>query len=248
MAPAHGHHLVAGVTNLGYQIATYVTGGTDHHDLHSLSPRSWTWSGTGRRNPGSLMPWPGNLPHTERRSAWRGPRRGPPAQERPQRDLVVGEQAVADGPVGGQAQPVAGAAEGAGDTRHHADLAPPVAETVAVGGRRVAVGRLDGVERPAPLIRARTSSLGTTWSRRQPPSASRGMNSMKRTVPACRRAKAAKSRTSSSLTPAMSTTLTLTGHQPGGLGRVHGGQDGGEVAPAADAGRSGGAARSRSSR
>ena len=75
---------------------------------------------------------------------------------------------------------------------------------------------------------ARISPAGTTLAADHSSLASSGMNSMKRTATPRSRPKRAKSTASSSLTPRITTTLTLTGAEPGGHGGVdaveHGGQ------------------------
>ena len=62
------------------------------------------------------------------------------------RPFPGGEQAVAEGAVGGEAYAVAGAAEVVGDAGDDTDLAVAVGEPIAVGRRRVVVARADGLE------------------------------------------------------------------------------------------------------
>ena len=138
----------------------------------------------------------------------------------PQVELVEGEQAVAQLALGGEADPVAGLAERLGDARDDADDAAgmPAAAGRGSGTARPALApRTDRLEREDLGDAAHDLGLGHHLGVLQPPSASRGMNSMKRTITPSSRPKRAKSTTSSSLTPPMSTTLTFTGSRPASL-------------------------------
>src|SRR5688572_10173866 len=66
-------------------------------------------------------------------------------QQAAQIHLVEGEEAVAQAALGGEADPVAGTAEGVGDAGDHADLAPPVHVAMALGGVVVPADGLEGV-------------------------------------------------------------------------------------------------------
>ena len=149
----------------------------------------------GRRNDGSLMPCPARLAHTAWRSSSASSASLPPdAQDVPHRVLPVGEQAVADGPVGGEPEAVARAAEGSGHARDDADLAAAVDEAVAICRRRRrrpvrwpgSSGQTCADARAGSPRRARPSTVP------RPRPASSGMNSMKRTTRPVSRAKPAK--------------------------------------------------------
>ena len=85
------------------------------------------WRDIGRagcRKPGSSMPWPGSLRPAARpasASAERRRRSAPARSGRAQVGLLAGEQAVAQLAVGGEPDPVAGAAERPGDRADDAD-------------------------------------------------------------------------------------------------------------------------------
>ena len=66
-------------------------------------------------------------------------------------------------------------------------------------------------------MRSRISSAGTTFSRLHSPCASSGMNSMKRMPTPLSRPKRARSTTSSSLTPRITTAFTFTGERPASI-------------------------------
>ena len=105
----------------------------------ALSRRSGDIERAGRTKSTWLMWWPAHLPATAdsiraASSSSLSPRRRAAAQV----GLVGGEQARAELPVGGQADPVAVAAERLGHARDHADGAAAVEVAPAVGGRRAA--------------------------------------------------------------------------------------------------------------
>ena len=120
-------------------------------------------------------------------------------------------------------------AERLGDAGDHAD----VADAVGVAERaRPARRAADRARAARPLEREhRVDALEDLAARARPgrdvqaPSASRGMNSMKRTPTPRSRPKAARSTTSSSLTPRITTQLTFTGSSPASSGGVDAGED-----------------------
>ena len=81
----------------------------------------------GLRNPGSLIPWPGNLAQTDLPEQEGEFGIGSAAaQEVTHGSLVVGEQAVPQRAVGGETEAVARTAEWLRDAGDQADLTDPV--------------------------------------------------------------------------------------------------------------------------
>ena len=125
--------------------------------------------------------------------------------------------------------------KGSGDAGDQADLPAPVDEAEPLGRRRARRLR-QRLERPDGRDAFEDLAPRHQRCRSHFPCASSGMNSMKRTTRPVSRAKAAKSRISSSLLPRRRTTLTLSGSQAGRFGGVHGLQDDREMSPAPDGG------------
>ena len=155
---------------------------------------------------------------------------GAAAQDRAQVELVEREQAGAELALGGDPDPVALLAERLGDAGDHPDVADAV-------GVAEALGRLDVLAVVGPRHRQaleredRVDAFEDLAARGRPrpgvqaPSASSGMNSMKRTPTPRSRPKAARSTTSSSLTPRITTQLTFTGSSPASTRGVDPGDD-----------------------
>ena len=124
------------------------------------------------------------------------------------------EEAGVEPAVGRQPGAGAVAAEGLGDRRDHADLAAAVDVAVAVG-HLARVGGLDRLERPLGVDRgSRISAAGTTSSSRQPLLVPTSMYSIRRRTWPVPRKCSAMSRMLSSLSPRLTTMLTLTGPSP----------------------------------
>ena len=106
---------------------------------------------SGCRNVGSSMPWPGSLPAiaTTQRSASSASRRAGP-HGRAQVGLLAGEQAVADLAVGGEPDPVAGAAERPGHRGDDADRGRAAVDEEQLGRR--AAARLHGGDQHVVLL------------------------------------------------------------------------------------------------
>ena len=83
--------------------------------------------------------WP--RPRASQRSA-SSSSAAPDAQRGPQVGLLGGEQAVADLPVGGEPDPVAGAAERPGDRADHADPGRAAVDQEHLGGGAAALRRI----------------------------------------------------------------------------------------------------------
>ena len=114
--------------------------GIGRHRSGSRQPPMADMGRAGCRKPGSLMPWPGSLLATadshSSASSLVG-RTG--AHRRAQVAFRPGEQAVADLPVSGQPDPVAGAAERPGHRADHADRAgPPSTRNISAGAEPAA--------------------------------------------------------------------------------------------------------------
>ena len=128
--------------------------------------------------------------------------------------FVAGEQAVTDRTVGSEPEAIAGAAERPRHARYDADLAVTVQEAVAVRRGRVEGALTCRFEWPYGVDAGEDLLAWHYLRRSQVSSASRGMNSMNRTTRPVSRPKAARSTISSSLTPAITTTLIFTGASP----------------------------------
>ena len=128
------------------------------------------------------MPCPGSLAATARRQTLGQLLvAGPGAHRVAQVALLPGEQAVADLPVGGQPDPVAGPAERPGHRADHADPGRAAVDQERLGGGRAALARVVGRQRELRRsAQSRISSAVTMLSRRQPCCASSGICSMNR--------------------------------------------------------------------
>ena len=197
---------------------------------------------TGLKNPGFVDRVPRDTSPTPPRAVTASPSSEPPApHEVPHRMFVVGEQAVSYGAVGGESQAVARATERLRHARDESDLAAPVDESESLGGRE-SRGRSHGSsgQRGRDLLEhdlgRRRAGLRSHW-----PWASRGMNSMKRTMRPVSRANAAKSRISSSFCPRKMHDVHLQRRQTRRFGGVHRFEHRREVAASTDRSKRSGA-------
>ena len=122
-------------------------------------PPIWLIDLPGRMKFTWLIWWPAHLVPTARLDRRGDLVVGPPSRSSlEQVELVGGEQAGAELAVGGEAHPVAVAAERLGDRRDHADRAAAVEVAPAVGRRRAAgrhlLERVHGVDRGDDLVLA----------------------------------------------------------------------------------------------
>ena len=165
------------------------------------------------------MPWPACLPPWPHPPAGDLGVVGAVAQRSAQVGLGPGEQAVADLAVGGQPDPVAGAAERLRDRGDDADRVVGAGHLEQLGRRtrpRSAASGSSSTSSTCSTSRARISSAVTISVRCQPCWASSGICSMNRSSHPFAIAPQQVG-ASWSLTPRSSTVLILTGCSPAGL-------------------------------
>ncbi len=209
----------------------------------AAQPPIWLIDRLGRMNCTWPISWPAHFP---RHAACHEGRQlvvvRAAAHRAPQVGLLEGEQAAAEIAVGGEAHTVAGLAERTGHRWDHAHV-PGAVEVAEPLGRRCPrrrPARSGTRHRSAATI----SSWDTTDVPLQRPSASSGMNSMKRTSTPCSRPKRAKSTTSSSLTP-RTPRVDLDRLEAGPMGGLDPGEDALELVAARQLGEAVGAQASR---
>jgi len=179
------------------------------------------------------MPWPGSLPHTERATPWRCPRRHPTAQTA-RTETSSSEKRQLRTARRRSEQPVARAAEGARHAGHHADLRWRRRRTG--NGRRAPGHRRWGVMASI----GQRSLMRPGRPRSAPPGHVASPNGIERheldepygaTVPT---SELGKIEDLIVIDTRDQHDVDLEWYQPGGFGGVHGGQDGRQVPATAD--------------